>query len=417
MTPGGDWLSVAATGGNGGDGAANKSPTKRRKSSVAPGGWMSVKLGLSAEDEDDQGKPGEIGQIFGFVRNTRRCDYQTYSMAGPSPQARVTDRGVENSGTWPLRLMSTVNQTLFLFSFVPALFMCVALFAKKAPSTSTAGTKKQTTPSAASTASAGGGWLTSGRLGVSMGDDEEQPAETPAAPGSKTMKQRDKNGRGSKKKKEAPAATSAVPGGWLAAAVSTGTFGTPQDDNDHDQSDSDSASDLEKHKSPKKTSGSLVEKRPSSPGRGMPSWTPAKPASDDITAPCCDVEKNKIRGLGGGRPAWAPALPEPVAATAKEEAPAATEPAPKAQEELASEGGLPDWLAVAAGGDTKPKVSVAAGRHPTYKTREIKVNDIYSIEVHIVKARQTYPFSAVAVVVWFAVENRVSRCSGMSLAS
>lgn len=310
-----------------------------------------------------------------------------------------------------------LTKTDVLLSFVPALFMCVALFATKAPSTSATGTKKQTTPSAASTASAGGGWLTSGRLGVAMGDDEEQPAEAPAAPGSKNIKKRDKKGRGSTKKKKPPTATSAVPGGWLAAAVSTGTFGTPQDDNDHDQSDSDSASDLETPQSPEKTSGSLVEKRPSSPGRGMPSWTPAKPASGDITAPACDAEKTNIRGLGGGRPAWAPALPEPVAATAKEEALAATEPAPKAEEEISSEGGLPDWLAVAAGGDTKPKVSMAAGRCATYKTREIEVNGTNYIEVRIVKARQTRPFSAVAVVVWSAVENRVSRSSGMSLAS
>lgn len=71
VASGGDWLSVAAAGGNGGNGAGEKSPMKRRKSSVAPGGWMSVKLGLSAGDEDDQDKPGEVVQnIWCFTEHS-----------------------------------------------------------------------------------------------------------------------------------------------------------------------------------------------------------------------------------------------------------------------------------------------------------------------------------------------------------
>lgn len=55
-----DWLSQVASGGRGGASAPAISQ-KRRKSSVAPGGWMSVKLGLSVGDaeEEDQGHPGE----------------------------------------------------------------------------------------------------------------------------------------------------------------------------------------------------------------------------------------------------------------------------------------------------------------------------------------------------------------------
>lgn len=284
----------------------------------------------------------------------------------------------------------------------------VALFAIHFSSTSTVGAKKKTAPSAASTASAGGGgWLTSGTLGVSMDDDEEQPGETAAAPRSKKTKKKGKKGGGSKKKKGAPAETSAAPGGWLAAAVSTGTFGTPQDGEDQDQSDSDdSTSDLEPPKSPTKKSGSAVRKQSSSPGRGMPSWAPAKPAIGDDTAPASDVEKTQRKGLGGGRPPWAPALPEPIAAPAKEESSTAEEPTPKADEDISSEGDLPDWLAAAAGGGTKPKVSVAACRRATKicnRENLMRTTDT-NRELWILEAQQPYACAAAAMFVWPTVE-------------
>lgn len=86
----------------------------------------------------------------------------------------------------------------------------------------------------------GVGWLTSGKLGVSTEDgSDDEGGSTIAAVGAAGIKGKNKNSSASKGKKQkddqststnSVSATPGAPGGWLAAAISSGTLGVVGDD-------------------------------------------------------------------------------------------------------------------------------------------------------------------------------------------
>lgn len=225
---------------------------------------------------------------------------------------------------------------------------------------SSAASPKAAKPS--SSTSVPGGWLSSGKLGVSTGDEsEEEQVDATAVLKSKTKsKKKERNGK-SKKSRSAAMSTeagAAVFGGWLSQAVSTGTFGTQQEDEEESEDDSEVDPAGVSPATVAQSTGGETGRR-SSLGGGMPSWAPAKPVPPQ-QATLEGETQPQSRGLGGGRPPWAPAPPQakaaPVEQTTEVEETSKVPANNTADVTSDEKGGLPDWLSVAAAGNIKHKV-------------------------------------------------------------
>lgn len=201
-----------------------------------------------------------------------------------------------------------------------------------------------------------GSWLTSGKLGVSVDDEEDEQGKTHVSPVAgaikKEKKQKDAVIADKKNFPSVAAQASGAPGGWIAQAVSPGVLGAPQ--NIEEQESGDKPNNRQTEATLKVSS--VERRRRSSLDGGMPSWA-AKPPSKDPS-----IEENiaKAGELSGGRPPWAPAPPVLLDKPAKEP-PSSGEKVDHSSEVARVDGisddgcGLPTWLASVAnsGGNRK----------------------------------------------------------------
>lgn len=188
--------------------------------------------------------------------------------------------------------------------------------AQRRPSTASAkrsvqGLSKQHMPPPTPTAGPGD-WLTSGKLGVLTGDDSDAE-DVGAQPGASTgnvskskSPKKNKKGKSKRKTSDAGVGPEAVPGGWLAAGIASGTLGVADAPGNDDDSQSGHDED-----GVKMTTSSTQweegdgEEKLKAPVTTLPPWAkkwtppiPDPPPADEKEEPAVEIDaKSKVSGL------------------------------------------------------------------------------------------------------------------------